>query len=463
MLATNTITPEIEMKAMEYIASGYQQILTFECASGGFNWWEGDDPGNAVLSALVMMMFGDTKLVYDTVDDAVSQRTATYLASVQQSDGSWPETTHLHAGNENLGAGSLRATCYIAWGIASAGYEDSPVVQSALGYIKSNLSDKDGDYTRAMCANALAAAGDNSSLLTGILSDLHDAAIEVDGTVHWSPGGDTLVNSGGNAAEVEMTALTILAMAEMGMYPQDIGLAVEWLVQSKDPQGNWGYNTQATVLALKAFIVAATSNPGTVAADVVVRFNGEEIATRQFDDFNKDVVWQVELLEGFLPEGNTVELDYDGIGALSYQIVSTHHIPWADVTPPEGALTIDVDYDATTVAVDDTITATVTITNNDPEAQGMVLVTVGLPPGFDLLTDELNAQKEAGVISLYEVTGKQLILYVDELPAGETTAVTYGLAARYPVKADTGTSEVKLYYDAEQKAQQGGILLEITP
>ena len=462
MLATDTLTTEIEMKAMEYIAMGYQKILTFECASGGFNWWEGDDPGNAVLSALVMMMFSDTKEVYDTVDDAVNQRTATYLDSVQQSDGSWPETTHLHAGNENLGAGSLRATCYIAWGMASAGFEDSTSVQSAVGYIKSNLGSKDGDYTRAMCANALAAAGDTSSVATDIVSDLHDKAIEGEGTLHWSPGADTLVNSGGNAAEVEMTALVILAMAAKNMHAQDIELGVEWLVQSKDPQGNWGYNTQATVLALKAFIVAATSSPGNVAADVTVRFNGEEIATRQFDDFNKDVVWQVELLEGFLPEGNTVELEYDGIGALSYQIVSTHHIPWDAVEPPEGPLSIEVNYDATTVAVDDTITATVTVSNNDSEAQGMVLVTVGLPPGFDLLTDALVAQKDAGVISLYEVTGKQLILYIDELPVGEPAVVTYSLVARYPVTASTGSSQVKLYYDAEQNTVAGGVLVQIT-
>jgi hypothetical protein len=30
---------------------GYQRILTFECRDGGFNWWEGDNPGNAVLGA----------------------------------------------------------------------------------------------------------------------------------------------------------------------------------------------------------------------------------------------------------------------------------------------------------------------------------------------------------------------------------------------------------------------------
>ena len=43
MIETETITPEIEMKAMEYINVGYQRILTFECASGGYNWWEGVD------------------------------------------------------------------------------------------------------------------------------------------------------------------------------------------------------------------------------------------------------------------------------------------------------------------------------------------------------------------------------------------------------------------------------------
>jgi alpha-2-macroglobulin-like protein len=462
MQETGTVTTEIEMKAIEYINAGYQKILTFECADGGFNWWEGDNPGNAILSALAIMMLTDTLKVYDTIDTAVIDRTADYLASVQKSDGSWSEDTHLHAGNENLGAGSLRASCYITWGLAYGGY-DIPAVTKAVSYIKSKLPAEDGAYTRAMCLNALLAAGDNSALVTDGLKDFHDEAILGDGTVHWSADGDTLVNSGGNAAEVEITSLVALAMAQKGSFTQDINGAVEWLVQSKDPQGNWGYNTQATVLALKVFVKALTMNPGQTDADISIFLNGEKMASKHFDNFNKDVVFQVEATSG-LPYGdNTVELEYAGTGALSYQIIGTHYVPWEEADMPEGPLSINVGYDTTTVNVDDIITATVTITNNNESAKGMVLVTVGLPPGFTLVTQDLASLQAEGIISSFEVMGKQLVLYFAEIPAGEPTSVSYSLIADYPIKAQTGGSEAKYYYDSQVKGEEESQEIEVLP
>ena len=463
MTQSGTITPEIEMTALQYVNTGYQAILTFECADGGFNWWEGDNPGNAILSAVGLMMLTDTKAVYDTVDDAVLQRTADYLAGTQKSDGSWSEEAHLHAGNENLGAGSLRATCYMAWGLAYAGFETMPAVAKAVGHIEGKLPGEKDDYTRAMCAIALVEAKSGASVVNDVLKDFHDSAIEGDGTIHWSSDSATLVNSGGDAADVELTSLVALAMAGKGSYPQDVNGAVEWLVQSKDPQGNWGYNTQATVLALKVFLAALTQNPGEVNADIALSFNGEQVSTKHFDNFNKDVVWQYEFVTDLEAGEHEIELDFDGVGALSYQVVSAHYVPWEDAEMPEGPLTITVEYDSTTVNVDDMITATVTVANNDSGAKGMVLVTVGLPPGFTLMTPDLAAAKAEGTINNFEVMGKQLILYYNEIPAGEAVSVSYGLIAQYPIKAQTGGSEAKFYYDAEKKGEEESQEIEIQP
>ena len=463
MLATDTITPEIEMKALEYINTGYQKILTFECASGGFYWWEGDDPGNAILSAVAIQMLTDTKTVYDTVDEAVIQRAADYLVSVQKTDGSWSEETHLHAGNENLGAGSLRATCYIAWSLASGGFEDLSATTKAMDYIKSKLPSETDDYTKAMCANALVSGGAGNTLVSSVLSDFHGKAV-VDGElVYWASTSSTLVNSGGSGADVELTSLVAIAMASSGSFPQDVQGAVNWLVQSKDPQGNWGYNTQATVLALKTFLKALNSNTGPTNADVTVTFNGQEIATKHFDDFNKDVLWQVELTQGFAPDQNVVELEYAGLGALSYQVVSTHYLPWENVDAPEGPLSIDVTYDTNSLNVDDTVTATVTIANSDPSELGMVLVTVGIPPGFILVASDLATLKASGAISEYETTGKNLILYFNTIPAGTPTQVSYDLVAEFPITAQTGGAEAKFYYNAEVSANDESQEIEVQP
>ncbi len=463
MQEAGSITTEIEMKAIEYINAGYQALLTFECAEGGFNWWEGDNPGNAILSALSIMMFTDTKAVYDTVDEAVNQRTADYLASVQQSNGSWSEETHLHAGNESLGASSLRGTCYITWALAYGGFGDMPAVSKAVSYIQSNLPAEAEAYTLGMCANALIAAKAGSSLVSTVLKGLHDEAVVGDGTVHWEATGDTVMNSGGGAASVELTSLIALAMAANGSFPQDVNGAVEYLVQSKDPQGNWGYNTQATVLALKVFLASLTMNPGQTDADVIVYVDGQKLDKKHFDNFNKDVVYQVEVTTGLAQGEHLVELEYAGTGALSYQIIGTHYVPWEGADMPEGPLSIDVSYDTTTVHVDDIVTATVTITNTDATAKGMVLVTVGLPPGFTLVSQDLAALKAEGQLNNFEVMGKQLILYFNEIPAGEPTQVSYGLIADFPVKAETGGSEAKYYYNAEVKGEDASQEIEVLP
>ncbi len=463
MLESGTITTEIEMKAIEYINAGYQALLTFECDDGGFNWWEGDNPGNAILSALSIMMFTDTKAIYDTVDEAVNKRTAEYLAAVQQSNGSWSEETHLHAGNESLGASSLRGTCYITWSLAYGGFGDMPAVAKALTYIQSNLPAEKEDYTLAMCANALVQAKTGGSLVSTVLKDLHDKAIVGDGTVHWGTSGDTVMNSGGGAADVELSALIALAMAANGSFPQDVNGVVEYLVQSKDPQGNWGYNTQATVLALKVFLASLTANPGETDAEVIVSIDGEKLDKKTFDNFNKDVVYQLEVTTGLEKGDHLVELDYAGTGALSYQIIGTHYVPWEGADLPVGPLAIEVSYDATTVHVDDVITATVTVTNTDESAKGMVLVTVGLPPGFTLVSQDLAALKAEGKLNNFEVMGKQLILYFNEIPAGVPTQVSYSLIADYPVKAETGGSEAKYYYNAEVKGEEESQKIEVLP
>jgi alpha-2-macroglobulin-like protein len=463
MTQSGTITTELEMKAMEYINAGYQALLSFECKDGGFNWWEGDNPGNAILTALSIQMFTDTKAIYDTVDEAVNQRSAEYLIAGQKSDGSWAEETHLHAGNESLGAGSLRTTCYIAWSLAYGGFGDMPGVTKALTYIQSNLAGEESIYTKAMCANALVTAKSNATLAADLLKEFHDAAINEDGAVHWGATGDTVMNSGGSAADVELTSLIALAMAGKGAFPQDVNGAVEYLVQSKDPQGNWGYNTQATVLALKVFLASLTQNPGETNADVAIIFNGEEMATKHFDNGNKDVVYQFEITEGLVAGEQEIQLDYAGTGALSYQVIGTHYIPWDNADMPEGPLSISVSYDSVSVHIDDIVTATVSITNNDEGAKGMVLVTVGLPPGFTLVAQDLASLQEDGIINNFEVLGKSLILYFNEIPAGEPTTVSYSLIADFPVKAETGGSEAKYYYNAEVKGEEESQEIEVLP
>ena len=458
MQQTGTIAPDIEMKAMEYINLGYQKLVTFECASGGFNWWEGDDPGNAVLSALAVMMFTDTAKVA-FVEDALIARTAEWLTEGQREDGSWSEEKHLHAGNETLGAGSLRATAYITWALQHANREPG-AVSKALSHIKANVAGETDIYTLAMVSMALAMDNPNDATLATLLKTIHDARHEDGDHVFWSTDGNTMVNGFGNNANIEVTALVSLALMQAGAYGADVQGAINYLIASKDAQGNWGYSTQVTVLTLKALLASLSSGAPNTAATAKVLLGGEVVAEREFDDFNADVLWQVELNDQAVEGTNEVTIEYEGSGNLMYQITGAYYLPW-DIAEPESAspLAIDVEYDKTQLFSGDTIHVTVTVTNSDVASTGMVMAELGLPPGFEVVTTELQQLKAQGLIQKFEKTAMQLLVYIDAVTPESSVSFGYDLVAQYPLEAAAPKSETYFYYNKASRSESGPVSL----
>ncbi len=459
---TGALTEAIDIKARTYITEGYQRLLTFECASGGFNWWEGDDPGNAVLTAVGVMMFTDTKNVA-FVDDEVIVRAAKYLAQTQQSDGSWSEERHLHAGNENLGAGSLRASAYITWALLHAEREPA-TTDKALAFLRSQATQTDDVYTTALVTLALATKNPNDPLIAGLAEKLHDARVEEGQRVYWEPDEQTMVGGWDDSGKIETTAVVALALMQAGAYATDVGGAIDWLLSKKDPNGNWGYSTQATVLTLKALIASLSNGAASTDATVRVLLDGEEIARRDFDDLNADVLWQVDL-GAQLGEGeHEVAIDYEGVGNLMWQVASTHYLPW-DQAPeePAGPLAITVDYDKTELATDDVIQVTVTVTNSDPNETGMMMAELGLPPGFELDASALDAVLGLGQVARYERTPLRLVVYLEPIRPEQPVIFGYALRATEPLEATAPESEAYLYYNRSVRAETAPVRLVVGP
>ena len=87
-------------------------------------------------------------------------------------------------------------------------------------------------------------------------------------------------------------------------------------------------------------------------------------------------------------------------------------------------LSIDVAYDRTHLAQDDIATATATVKNNLNKSANMVMVDLGIPPGFDLLSEDLqdyqekSAGRKSGHLSKFSLTATQAILYFDSFAPG---------------------------------------------
>jgi hypothetical protein len=63
------------------------------------------------------------------------------------------------------------------------------------------------------------------------------------------------------------------------------------------------------------------------------------------------------------------------------------------------------------------------------------------------LTEDLNDLAEKGVMEKYSLTGRQIIVYLREVPANQPIALKYRLMARFPIKAKAAKSVAYEYYD----------------
>jgi len=127
-------------------------------------------------------------------------------------------------------------------------------------------------------------------------------------------------------------------------------------------------------------------------------------------------------------------------------------VPWSE-KPASEPLSIDVTYNRTQLAQDDIATARATVRNNQTKTANMVMIDLGIPPGFDLLSEDLqdyqqkSARQKSGRLEKFNLTATQSILYFDSIGAGDTVNLRFRLRAKYPVRARTFQSRVYEYYD----------------
>ena len=140
---------------------------------------------------------------------------------------------------------------------------------------------------------------------------------------------------------------------------------------------------------------------------------------------------------------------------MQYQIVGRYYMPWGN-RMDAGArdpLTIDVSYDRTKLAQDEVATANVRVQNNTPANAKMIMVDLGIPPGFEASGEDFAAfvessrDKTGGKLEKYTITAKQVILYFDGLNARQRMDFKYKLRAKFPVRAQTFSSRIYEYYN----------------
>jgi hypothetical protein len=463
MKRTNKLTPEVHAKAEGYIANGYQRLLTFEVPGGGFSWF-GNAPANKILTAYGLMEFYDMSKVYE-VDPKLIVRTQQWLAGQQQADGSWkPDTSFINEGATNrFNSDVLRITAYIAWSLENTGYQ-GPAVEKAKQFVESHQNAKMDAYTLAVLANFATDYGKDREFTRQAMEWLLDARTE-QGEQAWWKAEETAVYATGQSASVETTGLAAQALLKWGQASDTARKALSYIAAKKDASGTWG-TTQATIMALRALLLATEKGSADVRGTVEVLLNGKPAEKLELTPENNDLLHQF-VFKDIDPKGaNRVEIRFEGKGGLAYQVVGRYFVPW-DEKPANEPLSIEVAYDRTHLAQDDIATATATIKNNLTKAANMVMVDLGIPPGFELLSEDLqnyqeqSAGRKSGRLEKFSLTATQAILYFDSFGPGDTVKLRFRLRAKYPIRARTFQSRAYEYYDPEVNSVARPVQLEV--
>ena len=248
----------------------------------------------------------------------------------------------------------LPTTAYITWALIEAGYGSESGTQRALSYLRSHWNEADDAYTLALVANALTTASDSAAQQT--LGKLASFAAREQDTARWT------------------------------------ARAQSFTTRSKDSFGTW-QSTQATILSLKALLAASSTDRPQPDATVSVSLNGRTPQTVRLTSESADVV-HVIAFDDVQSGDNRVSLRVSGSNTenLVYQVTTSAYVPWSIATAPaQPPVDVKVTYDNANLFVGDEMTAKVDITLNKNAKVQWAIVDLGVPHGFDVLSEDLDA------------------------------------------------------------------------
>jgi hypothetical protein len=112
--------------------------------------------------------------------------------------------------------------------------------------------------------------------------------------------------------------------------------------------------------------------------------------------------------------------------------------------------------------MNDTATVQVGVRLARPGVVKMALIDLGVPPGFTVLAEDLNRLVGDGLIARYELTGRQIIIYLEDFSSDRPLTFSYRLAARFPMRAQTPPTSAYDYYNPGQQTTQAPLAIMVS-
>jgi hypothetical protein len=458
----NLTNAQVESRTRQLLDQGYQRLLTFECwkrgspgQKEGYEWFGAMAPPHEGLTAYGLLQFRDMSRVYD-VDKAMLERTRRFLLSCRDGQGGFKRGRHYHGWGD---ASEEVANAYILWALTEG--KETEDLSRELNALNDKAKNSTDSYFIALVANSLLNQ-DRAEDAAALLQKLN-AAQKPEGYVDGAT--RSITYSYGRDIQIETTALAVLGWLKVHRqrpteYRPNLQSAIKWLGQQRGPWGGFG-STQATVLTLKALVAFSEAQRAVEEGDVVLYLGDREVARKHFTGgIQEALVLDVPEPEKLLKPGkNQLRVELTGKNQFPYTVSWSYHTlkpPSAENSPVRLTTHLDKEH----AGEGDTVRLTAVLENRSPEPEGMAVAILGLPAGLTLpedmkqlkdLTLPRDGGKEPGVISAWEVRGRELVLYWRGLGPKQKIEVRLDLIGRVPGHYSGPASRAYLYYNADYK------------
>lgn len=451
MQETGTINHELKDKALKYISSGYQRLLTFEVQGekGGYSLY-GKSPANPSLTAYGLMELVDLSKVYN-VDENVINNMKEYLYKKQKSNGSFD----LANGYSSIiqKTDELSSNAYIIWALSEAD-KDNKNLEKSIKYLKDNLDKINDPYTASLAANTFANVGDKNN--SKILIDRVLSKITVEDNITYLKSNVIdCYGSYGRIQNIQTTALTSIALSKININAKTNRNFIDYIIKSKDSYGTWG-NTQATVLALRA-LVEYKEKSDLSNTTIKVKINDDEKEIK----IGENVLDVYELKYDNLGVENHLELDI-GKGSVYYEIIENYYQESNEYKENSKNNFEIVSNMPNNCKINEKVEHSILIKNTSENfiKNGMIEITI--PQGFAVNEESLSKLVSNKKIEKYEYNYSKIYLYIKDFENNNSKDVNITYRALYPGKITGGTIRVYDYYNSDVETIKEPYEIQIT-
>ncbi|HDI10175.1 MAG TPA: hypothetical protein ENF65_00320 [Euryarchaeota archaeon] len=247
------------------------------------------------------------------------------------------------------------------------------------------------------------------------------------------------------AISIEATSYAALALTNSGRF-EDAKQAIDWILSKRNSNGGF-FSTQDTVVAIKAiteFSLAAGAKGKEVEMEIEVLAEGRKIGEMKVDENNFDVLQEMSI-----PPDKRIKVVSKGKGEVFLQLVRKYNVLREEQSYEP--IELDVEYSSEGIEETDQISILVRVKyvpkEGMPMETGMVVLDVSVPTGFKVVEDSLlNLPNK---IKRYDLAGRKVIFYIDNLEAFEILSFSFKASALFPVKGKELYNKAYAYYNPE--------------